>query len=400
MTHPGRRPRAPRGATSSASSAPGFTPRLGIVLGSGLGGLADALDDAVAVPYAEIPGFPPSTVAGHAGRFVLGTLEGVPVACMQGRFHLYEGHPPAVIKLPIRTFAALGVEALLLTNAAGSLRAEAAPGSLMLITDHLNFMWTNPLVGPNDDDWGERFVGLEDAYDPELRARLGADRRRARDPPPRGRLLLAPGAALRDAGRDPRLPGARRRRRRDVDRPRGHRRPPRRDPRRGDQRDHEPRVGMSAEPIDHEQTLRGAALAAADLTRLVRAFVASFAATPAAPATGGGLSDAAAGGHPPQARRPRAHRRGDRLLRRRAHRRLDHRGPGRRLRDGRLLPGDDPRRGRGPHPGDARLRARSSTGPTRTSRARRSTSTRPAASATRSRSCWPRSWRPAAAPCR
>ena len=103
---------------------------------------------------------------------MLGTLEGVPVACMQGRFHLYEGHPPAVIKLPIRTFAALGVEALLLTNAAGSLRAEAPPGSLMLITDHLNFMWTNPLIGPNDDEWGERFVGLEDAYDPELRARL------------------------------------------------------------------------------------------------------------------------------------------------------------------------------------------------------------------------------------
>jgi xanthosine phosphorylase len=152
--------------------APGFTARLGIVLGSGLGGLAEELLDAVAVPYAEIPGFPRSTVVGHAGRFLLGRLEGVPVACMQGRFHLYEGHEPAIVKLPIRTFRALGAEALLLTNAAGSLRPEAHPGSLMLITDHLNFQWANPLIGPNDDAWGERFVDLENAYDPELRSRL------------------------------------------------------------------------------------------------------------------------------------------------------------------------------------------------------------------------------------
>jgi inosine/guanosine/xanthosine phosphorylase family protein len=171
MTHPSVDP-ARLAADVLCERAPGRQVRLGIVLGSGLGELADSLDEAVAVPYAEIPGFPPSTVPGHAGRFVLGSLEGVPVACMQGRFHLYEGHEPAVIKLPIRTFAALGVEALLLTNAAGSLRAEVAPGSLMLITDHLNFMWTNPLIGANDDEWGQRFVGLEDAYDPELRARL------------------------------------------------------------------------------------------------------------------------------------------------------------------------------------------------------------------------------------
>jgi xanthosine phosphorylase len=257
--------------------APGFHPRLGIVLGSGLGGLADTLDDAVAVPYAEIPGFPSSTVAGHAGRFVLGSLDGVPVACMQGRFHLYEGHPPAVIKLPIRTFAALGVDALLLTNAAGSLRVEVAPGSLMLITDHLNFMWTNPLIGPNDDEWGERFVGLEDAYDPELRARLqriagelgirlhegvycsllgplfetpaeirayrvlGADAVGMSTVP---EVIVARQAGIRVAAISAITNLA---------------------------------VGMSAEPIDHEQTLRGAALAAADLTRLVRAFVASFA---------------------------------------------------------------------------------------------------------------------------
>ena len=100
MTHPAIDP-ATLAADVLRERAPGFRPRLGIVLGSGLGGLADVLDDAVAVPYVEIPGFPPSTVAGPAGRFVLGTLEGVPVACMQGRFHLYEGQPPAVIKLPM-----------------------------------------------------------------------------------------------------------------------------------------------------------------------------------------------------------------------------------------------------------------------------------------------------------
>ena len=258
--------------------AGGRTPRLGIVLGSGLGSLADLLEDAVAIPYAEIPGFPTSTVAGHAGRFVVGELDGVTVACMQGRFHLYEGHPPALIKLPIRTFAALGVEALLLTSAAGSLRAEAGPGSLMLITDHLNLMWTNALIGPNDDAWGERFVGLEDAYDPELRARiqriageleirlhegvycsllgplfetpaeirayrvLGADAVGMSTVP---EVIVARHAGLRVAAISAITNLA---------------------------------VGMSDVPVDHEQTLRGAAIAAADLTRLIRAFAGSFAA--------------------------------------------------------------------------------------------------------------------------
>ncbi len=221
--------------------AGGRTPRLGIVLGSGLGGLADLLEDAAAIPYAEIPGFPTSTVAGHAGRFVVGELDGVTVACMQGRFHLYEGHPPALIRLPIRTFAALGVEALLLTNAAGSLRAEAAPGSLMLITDHLNFMWTNPLVGPNDDAWGERFVGLEDAYDPALRTRLRALADGLGIRLHEGVYCGLLGPALRDAGGDPRLPDPGGRRGRHVDRSGGDRRAPRRSAGCGDQRDHEPR---------------------------------------------------------------------------------------------------------------------------------------------------------------
>jgi xanthosine phosphorylase len=151
-----------------------LTPRLGLVLGSGLGGLADAVQDAVAIPYAELPGFPVGSVAGHAGRLVLGTLAGTPVVVLQGRAHLYEGIPVADLAVPVRTVRALGAETLILTNAAGSLRAEVRPGQLMALSDHINLMGVNPLTGPNDDTLGPRFVGLGDAYDLELRAQLHA----------------------------------------------------------------------------------------------------------------------------------------------------------------------------------------------------------------------------------
>jgi purine-nucleoside phosphorylase len=143
-------------------------PRAGLVLGSGLGALADAVADAVAIPYAELPGFPPGGVEGHAGRLVLGTLAGVPVAVLQGRAHLYEGTDPAQVLVPIRTLRALGAELVLLTNAAGSLRDDVGPGRLMAIADHINLMGTNPLVGPNEPAIGPRFPSLRDAYDPAL----------------------------------------------------------------------------------------------------------------------------------------------------------------------------------------------------------------------------------------
>jgi purine-nucleoside phosphorylase len=155
-----------------AERAPGFTPRLGIVLGSGLGGLADALEDAVTVPYGELEGFPEPGVAGHGGRLALGRLNGLPVACLQGRRHVYEGGDPGAMRGPVRTLKALGAEALLVTNAAGSLRAEVGPGRLMAIADHINLLGVNPLTGPNDDAVGPRFPSLRDAYDPELRERL------------------------------------------------------------------------------------------------------------------------------------------------------------------------------------------------------------------------------------
>jgi xanthosine phosphorylase len=149
-------------------------PRLAIVLGSGLGGIARDIGDPVALPYAELPGFPLSRVAGHENRMVLGRLAGLPVACLQGRVHFYEGEGPAAMAVPIRALRRAGVEALLLTNAAGSLRPEVGPGRLMLIDDHINFQPGNPLIGPNDDSVGPRFPSLRDAYDPVLRAQLKA----------------------------------------------------------------------------------------------------------------------------------------------------------------------------------------------------------------------------------
>lgn len=150
------------------------TRRVGIVLGSGLGSIADAVQEAVAIPYADLPGFPRPSVAGHSGRLLLGKLAGAPVACLQGRVHLYEGHPPSTVKTLVRALHLVGCETLLLTNAAGALDLDAEPGSLMLITDHINFQGLNPLVGVNDDDFGPRFPAMTEAYDPQLAERMRA----------------------------------------------------------------------------------------------------------------------------------------------------------------------------------------------------------------------------------
>jgi xanthosine phosphorylase len=155
-------------ADTLAERAPGFAPRLAILLGSGLGGVADALEDRVEVPYEELDGFPRPSVAGHGGRIALGRLHGLPVACLQGRAHVYEGGDPGAMRGPVRTLRELGAEALLVTNAAGSLRADVGPGRLMALTDHINMLGVNPLVGPNDDAVGPRFLSLRDAYDPRL----------------------------------------------------------------------------------------------------------------------------------------------------------------------------------------------------------------------------------------
>jgi xanthosine phosphorylase len=152
----------------------GLRPRVGVVLGSGLGAVADAVEGATAVDYDDLPGFPRTVVAGHPGRAVVGRIGGVPVAILQGRAHLYEGRGLEPLIVPVRALCTAGVETLLLTNAAGSLRADMPPGRLMLIADHINLTGANPLTGPNDDDLGPRFPSMRDAYDPELRAELRA----------------------------------------------------------------------------------------------------------------------------------------------------------------------------------------------------------------------------------
>ena len=146
-------------------------PLVGVVLGSGLGGLADELDARVELPFQDIPGWPVSTALGHAGTLVLGTLGSVPIAVMRGRAHLYEGLAADRVAFGVRVLGRLGIRSLVVTNAAGGINTDYRPGLLVLISDHVNLQGTSSLVGPNDGALGPRFVDMSDAYDPELRAR-------------------------------------------------------------------------------------------------------------------------------------------------------------------------------------------------------------------------------------
>ncbi len=149
-------------------------PEIGLVLGSGLGGLAEDLEDAVAIPFADLPGWPAATAPGHAGRLLLGRLAGRPVVMLQGRFHVYEGNDPGLVVQPVLLFARLGAHAVVLTNAAGGLDPSFGPGTLMVIRDHVNLTGRNPLVGPNAETIGPRFPDLTEAWSPRLRVRLQA----------------------------------------------------------------------------------------------------------------------------------------------------------------------------------------------------------------------------------
>ena len=147
---------------------PGHHPQTAIILGSGLGSLGDAINNAVHIDYREISGFPQSTVSGHRGKLIIGNLEGAEVICLQGRFHLYEGHPPQVINTVIKTLWELGIRRLIVTNAAGSLTPDFQPGTIMLIKDHINLSGSNPLIGPNLAELGPRFPDMHNCYDREL----------------------------------------------------------------------------------------------------------------------------------------------------------------------------------------------------------------------------------------
>jgi purine-nucleoside phosphorylase len=155
-------------ATRIIRSRIAVEPRIAVVLGSGLGGFADDFEEAVAIPYEDIPGFVRSTAQGHAGRLVIGKVDAVPVLAMQGRVHYYEGYSLEEVTFPVRTFGLLGVKTLILTNAAGGINVQLTQGALMVLSDHLNLMGVNPLRGPNDERFGPRFPDMSTVYSHEL----------------------------------------------------------------------------------------------------------------------------------------------------------------------------------------------------------------------------------------
>ncbi len=253
-----------------------FTPRIGIILGSGLGGLADALTDPARFPYSDLDGFPQPTVAGHGGTLHMGELNGLPVAVFQGRKHIYEGGDPGAMRVPIRYLQQTGVETLFVTNAAGSLNADVGPGRLMAIADHINLLGVNPLTGPNDDAVGPRFPSLRDAYDPALLQKL-------RDAAGALAIDLAEGVYLATAGPTFETPAEIRMFRTVGADAVG--------------MSTVPEVilarhaglrvaavsaitnlaeGMGGEELSHEQTLRNAEIAARDLVRLVQKFAEDY----------------------------------------------------------------------------------------------------------------------------
>jgi purine-nucleoside phosphorylase len=158
--------RATEAARFIYARSAGKSPRVAVTLGSGLGGVAGCVQDSVEIPYEEIPYFVKPTVDGHAGTMIVGNCSGVDVVLMRGRFHFYEGYSMEEVTLPIRVFAAMGIKSLILTNAAGGVSSKLSPGSLMAITDHINMMGENPLRGPNDARFGERFPDMTAAYEP------------------------------------------------------------------------------------------------------------------------------------------------------------------------------------------------------------------------------------------
>ena len=171
-------------------------PKLAIVLGSGLGGFADKLENPTAIPYSELPGFPEPSVEGHAGRLVVGQLDGVPLACLQGRVHLYEGQGTGPLTTMIRSLAAMGTKLLVLTNASGAIDAAIPPGAITLITDHINMLGSNPLTGPNDERIGPRFPDMTEVYDLELRSVIEASGNELGLDIARGVYLATPGPSF------------------------------------------------------------------------------------------------------------------------------------------------------------------------------------------------------------
>lgn len=183
-------------ATAAADyirSLTSVTPRLGIILGSGLGNFASQVEEPTTIPYADIPHFPQSTVEGHSGKLVLGTIAGVPVAVMQGRVHAYEGYPLAEVTFPTRVLALLGSKSLIVTNAAGGINTSFQQGGLVAISDHINLTGSNAALGPNEAKFGPRFFDMSAAYSPQLRAIAQAEAAKQNIPLPEGVYLAVLG---------------------------------------------------------------------------------------------------------------------------------------------------------------------------------------------------------------
>lgn len=253
--------------------APDFVPKMGIILGSGLGSIAEQLVNPITIPYQAIPGLHTGSVTGHASLLVMGMLQDVPVVCMKGRLHLYEGVPYESLRTFIRMVKQLGASTLVVTGASGSLRTEVGAGEVMMINDHINFHPGNPLVGPNDESVGPRFLGLENAYDDGLRVQMKAVARRLNIPLPEGVYISVLGPsfetpaeirAFRTLGADavgmsvvPEVILARHCGLRVL----------------GLAAITNLAVGLSAEKVTHEGTLHYAELAARKLTKLIPEFV-------------------------------------------------------------------------------------------------------------------------------
>jgi purine-nucleoside phosphorylase len=253
-------------------------PKVGLVLGSGLGGLVDELEDRVEIAYSEIPGWPVATAVGHAGVLVLGTLRDVPVAAMVGRAHLYEGVPADRVAFGVRVLGKLGIRSLVVTNAAGGINPDFVPGQLVLISDHVNLQGASALVGPNDESLGPRFPDMSDAYDPAFRAsareaaaRLGIELREGVyaawlgpqfETPAEIRFMRAVGGDLAGMSTVQEVIAARHMGIRVL----------------GISVVTNPAAGVSAEKIDHEAVLEVGARAAGSLTALVRELVPTLSA--------------------------------------------------------------------------------------------------------------------------
>ncbi len=171
----------------------GERPQIAIILGSGLGNFADNIENPITIPYEEIEGFPRSTVQGHEGSLIYGTIAGKKIICMKGRLHLYEGHPASKIALVVHVFKHLGAETMIATNAAGSLREDCPPGSLVLINDHINISFANPMMGENDDSLGPRFFDMTQTYSKDMREKMHVAAKKEGIELPEGVYMMVPG---------------------------------------------------------------------------------------------------------------------------------------------------------------------------------------------------------------